>query len=403
MKKYAYYILPAAIVVLLMLLTFTAARAQDTCHVTAGPIYQVDGKTPANGAKITIVSADKQGFLILESARTYKTSPQGIVTFSVPRTRSGDTSFVVVSGDFKGGKIPRLCVVPNAATATLETLVDATGSYATCAVLVPGGGSTDTTYIYQAIAAAQLAAIANHGDSIHVADSLARIGAAKTDFYNAMGNAALLSMTSYGMVRNIKAGTGIAVDTLQDDNVAISSTITQGVTAAQLTDTLDANARLYVARRDSGEAVKGYATPTQLKLVRDLAAASSDSAGLAAAALPKIALDDSTAKFFRADSVTASDLNWGGTWQTMRVYKTITGANTFTFSNLPASGYSKTLIVTIYSGAGGGTVAWPANVRWSGGTAPTITATAGKFDVITLVWQGERGIVAGTFVQNFAE
>ncbi len=57
-----------------------------------------------------------------------------------------------------------------------------------------------------------------------------------------------------------------------------------------------------------------------------------------------------------------------------------TSANTFTFSNPPATGKcgSFTLILT---NGGSQTVNWPAAVDWAGGTAPTLT-TAGK-DVLT--------------------
>ena len=57
-----------------------------------------------------------------------------------------------------------------------------------------------------------------------------------------------------------------------------------------------------------------------------------------------------------------------------------TSANTFTFSNPPATGKcgSFTLILT---NGGSQTVNWPGSVDWAGGTAPTLT-TAGK-DVLT--------------------
>ena len=69
-----------------------------------------------------------------------------------------------------------------------------------------------------------------------------------------------------------------------------------------------------------------------------------------------------------------------------------TSANTFTFSNPPASGKcgSFTLILT---NGGSQTVNWPAAVDWAGGSAPTLT-TAG-IDVLTFttvdagtIWYG---------------
>jgi hypothetical protein len=40
---------------------------------------------------------------------------------------------------------------------------------------------------------------------------------------------------------------------------------------------------------------------------------------------------------------------------------------------------------------GSRTVTWPSNVAWGGGTAPTITATANKMDVISFVGSPEGG------------
>jgi len=69
-----------------------------------------------------------------------------------------------------------------------------------------------------------------------------------------------------------------------------------------------------------------------------------------------------------------------------------TSANTFTFTNPPASGKcgSFTLILT---NGGSQTVNWPGAVDWAGGTAPTLT-TAG-IDVLTFttvdagtIWYG---------------
>lgn len=79
---------------------------------------------------------------------------------------------------------------------------------------------------------------------------------------------------------------------------------------------------------------------------------------------------------------------------------TLTGNCTFTFSNPPASGIAGafTMILT-QDGTGSRSVTWPASVEWAGGSAPTITATAGGTDVFTFItvdggttW---RGFTAG--------
>jgi len=51
--------------------------------------------------------------------------------------------------------------------------------------------------------------------------------------------------------------------------------------------------------------------------------------------------------------------------------KTITGATTFTFTNVPTSVvYTFTMEITLN---GNNAITWPASVKWPGDTAPTIT------------------------------
>ena len=82
----------------------------------------------------------------------------------------------------------------------------------------------------------------------------------------------------------------------------------------------------------------------------------------------------------------------------------LTGNATLTFDNPVATGDSSsfTLIVK-QDGTGSRTVTWPGSVAWAAATAPTLTTTANKFDVLafTTVDGGTRwfGFVAG---QDFA-
>jgi len=45
-------------------------------------------------------------------------------------------------------------------------------------------------------------------------------------------------------------------------------------------------------------------------------------------------------------------------------------------------------------------VTWP-TMKWSGGTAPTMTATNGKYDVYTIYYNATVGAYFGSYVQNF--
>lgn len=58
-------------------------------------------------------------------------------------------------------------------------------------------------------------------------------------------------------------------------------------------------------------------------------------------------------------------------------HKTLTANTTFTFAG-QAEGQE--IEVILASGAGGFTVAWP-TMKWAGGTPPTMTATASRWDI----------------------
>lgn len=80
-------------------------------------------------------------------------------------------------------------------------------------------------------------------------------------------------------------------------------------------------------------------------------------------------------------------------------YVTLTGNVTFTFSN-PVSGGRYVLILK-QDAIGSRTATWPASVLWSGGTAPTLTTTASKVDIITFVYEGVNSKYYGGSVLNF--
>lgn len=80
-----------------------------------------------------------------------------------------------------------------------------------------------------------------------------------------------------------------------------------------------------------------------------------------------------------------------GTFQTV----TLTGNCTFT---MPTATAGKSFILKILTGAGSYTAAFT-GVKWSGGTAPTITATASKYDIVSFVADGTAW--SGSIIQNF--
>ena len=64
---------------------------------------------------------------------------------------------------------------------------------------------------------------------------------------------------------------------------------------------------------------------------------------------------------------------------------TLGGNRTFTFSNPKNAG--RYLLIIKQDGTGSRTVTWP-TVKWPGGTAPTLTTTANKYDIVSFVYDG---------------
>jgi len=93
-----------------------------------------------------------------------------------------------------------------------------------------------------------------------------------------------------------------------------------------------------------------------------------------------------------AASTTTVDLTTGN------MFKISLGANitTLTLSSANPGTY---IFEFIQDGTGNRTVTFPAAWKWSGGTAPTITATANKIDIVTIIYDGSTYFAS--IVQNF--
>lgn len=84
-------------------------------------------------------------------------------------------------------------------------------------------------------------------------------------------------------------------------------------------------------------------------------------------------------------------------------FKTTLNANitTFTVTGWTASKAQTVVIKLTQDGTGSRTVAFPAGWKWAGGSAPTMTATANKTDIVTLYSDdGGSTIFAAMFTQN---
>lgn len=77
-----------------------------------------------------------------------------------------------------------------------------------------------------------------------------------------------------------------------------------------------------------------------------------------------------------------------------------TGSQSITLAN-PISGGRYLLQLQQPASGAAGTVSWPASVLWSGGTAPTLTTTNSKVDIIALVYSGQTSKYYGSSILNF--
>lgn len=92
-----------------------------------------------------------------------------------------------------------------------------------------------------------------------------------------------------------------------------------------------------------------------------------------------------TGQYYSAQFTCTVTLDWNnGNAQAITLAN---GGQTFTFANGQAGGRYLLKLKQPAAGAAG-TVTWPGSVLWSGGTAPTLTATNGQTDIVTLYFDG---------------
>jgi hypothetical protein len=78
---------------------------------------------------------------------------------------------------------------------------------------------------------------------------------------------------------------------------------------------------------------------------------------------------------------------------------TLTSATPCTFTMPPVAGGKSFQLLLRQPAAGSATTATFTGVRWSGGTAPTITATLGRMDILSFKSDGTNWY--GSFIQNY--
>jgi len=85
-----------------------------------------------------------------------------------------------------------------------------------------------------------------------------------------------------------------------------------------------------------------------------------------------------------------------GSIQTITLTGNVTGTPTFT----APTGVSRLTLYVVQDGTGSRTMVWPTAVDWGAAGAPTLTTTAGKRDIVTLIYDG--AVYCAAIVKGFA-
>lgn len=88
-------------------------------------------------------------------------------------------------------------------------------------------------------------------------------------------------------------------------------------------------------------------------------------------------------EYDNGNSGTSDTIDWT---QGNKQKSTLTGNVTYTFT--PPGSPTSLVFKLVQDATGSRTATWPASVKWSGGTAPTLTTTANRIDIITFYYDG---------------
>lgn len=101
---------------------------------------------------------------------------------------------------------------------------------------------------------------------------------------------------------------------------------------------------------------------------------------------------------FTTQSVTITSSTYTIDWTKSSKWIIVLSAITVTLSFTAPVGSANLLLEIVQDTAGGRVIVWP-TILWPGGTAPTLTSTANKRDIVAFWYNGTNYL--GTFTANF--
>lgn len=231
--------------------------------------------------------------------------------------------------------------------------------------------STSTSATAVLLNASDNASSVTFGNQAYTSGTLAKVGFVMSDSYTASAGSGTYTALKIGNTINLTStasGASIGID--------ISPTLTS------LTAATYRGINISVSNANSFGIYQSSTTPKNVfagKTTFGTTTAGSEVVNITGNLI--VAGQYNSTKFALTDGATIA-LDWNnGNVQSV----TIAGNRTFTFANPKTGG--KYLIVLKQDATGSRTITWP-TIKWRGGTAPTLTTTAAKTDLITLVYDG---------------
>lgn len=204
-----------------------------------------------------------------------------------------------------------------------------------------------------------------------------RVTGANTFAFGALDLANASAVT--GTLASANGGTGVSTAAITDGQILIGKSSDHSLNVAAITGTANQVTVTNGAGSITLSTPQSIATGSTPQFAR-----LGLGTGAGGTAVLKTTGIFDTGYFDNGNSGTAKTIDWtNGMSQKI----TLNGNCTFTINNPTASGTMFTFVL-IQDGTGSRTVTWPGTVTWKGGSAPTLTVTAGKADIIHLLWNG---------------
>ncbi|CAB4123040.1 hypothetical protein UFOVP29_199 [uncultured Caudovirales phage] len=206
------------------------------------------------------------------------------------------------------------------------------------------------------------------------------------------------------ILQNTSAGSVASADFVVSSNTGNSSTYygNFGINSSTFTGSGALNlANATYVYSNGGDLALGTGTANNIRFVVNNGA--NDAVFISSTGLTSVAQFKTYSETMTAPAISSGNLTldlYNGTVFNVSLSGSVTTVTISNTSVVAATAGSVASFVTIFNGTGSAyTVAWPASVRWPAATAPVITTTAGKRDVLTF-FSTDSGVSWNSFISG---